>query len=99
MKGFVRKFKPLEILTEEQIQSIHQGTLQVLEKTGLRIEHEKALKLLKKNGCSVDYDNNRVRFPPGLVEECLRKCPSSFLVKARNPKNEFIYGLLSYSFA
>jgi len=34
MKGFVRKFKPLENLTEEQIQSIHQGTLQVLERTG-----------------------------------------------------------------
>jgi len=92
MNGFMRNFKPLEILTEEQIEAIHQGTLDVLERTGLRIEHKRALKLLEKNGCYVDYDNNRVRFPPGLVEESLRKCPSSFRMKARNPKNDVIVG-------
>lgn len=92
MNGFIRNFKPLEILTEEQIEAIHRGTLDVLERTGLRIEHKRALKLLEKNGCKVDYNNNRVRFPPGLVEESLRKCPSSFRIKARNPKNDLIAG-------
>ena len=92
MKGFTRNFKPLEILTEEQIESIYQGTLEVMGRTGLRIEHERALKLFEKNGCYVDYDNNRVRFPSGLVEESLRRCPSSFRVKARNPNNDVIHG-------
>ena len=92
VKGFIRNFKPLEILTEEQIEAIHQGTIEVLERTGLKIEHKRALKLLEENGCYVDYDNNRVRFPPGLVEESLRKCPSSFHVKARNPENDVIIG-------
>jgi len=92
MNGFMRNLKPLEILTEEQIEAIHRGTLDVLERTGLRIEHKRALKLLEKNGCYVDYDNNRVRFPPGLVEESLRKCPSSFRMKARNPKHDVIVG-------
>jgi len=92
MKGFIRNFKPLEILTEEQIEAIHRGTLDVLERTGLRIEHKRALKLLEKNGCKVDYNNNRVRFPPGLVEESLRKCPSSFHLKARNSKNDLVAG-------
>jgi trimethylamine--corrinoid protein Co-methyltransferase len=50
------------------------------------------LKLLEENGCNVDYDNNRVRFPPGLVEDSLHKCPSSFHVKARNPRNDVIIG-------
>ena len=92
MLGFTRNFKPLEILTEEQIESIHQGVLEVMARTGLRIEHERALKLLEKNGCYVDYDSNRVRFPSGLVEESLRRCPSSFIMKARNPKNNVIRG-------
>ena len=48
MQGFRRNIKYLDILTEEQIETIHQGTLQVLERTGLRIEHERALKLLEK---------------------------------------------------
>jgi trimethylamine---corrinoid protein Co-methyltransferase len=87
-KGFVRNFKPLEILTEEQMDAIHRGSLDVLEHTGVRFESEKALKLFEKNDCRVDYETKRVRFPPGLVEECLRKCPSSFHLKARNPKND-----------
>jgi trimethylamine:corrinoid methyltransferase-like protein len=29
-KGFVRNFKPLDILTEEQVEQIHRGALDVL---------------------------------------------------------------------
>ena len=92
MQGFRCNFKPLKILTEQQIESIHQGTLEVLERTGLRIEYQRALKLLEKNGCRVDHDNNRVRFPPALVEESLRKCPSSFRIKARDPDKDLVLG-------
>ena len=42
MKGFVRNFRPLEILTEEQLEAIHRGTLDVLEETGVRFESKKA---------------------------------------------------------
>ena len=63
LKGFTRKFKPLELLTEEEVESIHRGTLEVLWKTGVRMEHERALKLLERNGCKVDYGSSRVHFP------------------------------------
>jgi len=92
LKGLVRNIKPLEILTEEQLEAIHRGTLDVLENTGLRIEHKGALKLLAQNGCTVDYDEQRVRIPSGLVEECLRRCPSSFHLKARDPEKDLILG-------
>jgi len=92
LKGFTRRFKPLEILTEEQLEAIHRGILDVLQETGVRFESKRALKLFEKNGCQVDYDNMRVKFPPGLVEECLRKAPSSFRIKARDPKNDLIIG-------
>ncbi len=92
MKGFTRNFKPLEILTEEQVEAIHRGTLNVLEKTGMRFEHQRALKLFEQNDCQVDYDAMRVRIPSGLVEECLRKAPSSFYIKARDPENDMQLG-------
>jgi len=92
MKGFIRNFKPLEILTDEQIEVIHRAALDVLEETGIRFEHERGLDALEKNGCQVDRDNMRVRIPADLVEECLRKCPSSFHVKARDPKNDLRLG-------
>ena len=56
LEGFSRNFKPLEILTEEQVEAIHRGTLDVLQGTGVRIKHERALKLFKKNGCKIDCD-------------------------------------------
>ena len=91
-KGFTRNFPPLEILTEEQVEAIHRGTLDVLWETGVRFESERALKLFDQAGCEVDFEERRVRFPPGLVEECLRRAPSSFRLKARNPKHDVVVG-------
>jgi len=92
LKGFIRNIKPLEVLTEEQVEAIHRSTLDVLETTGIRFESEKVLKIFNKNGCNVDFENNRVRFPSYIVEEALRKCPSSFTMKSRNPKNNIRIG-------
>ncbi len=92
LTGFTRRFKPLEILTDEQVEEIHRGTLEVLWTTGIRIEHKKALKLFEKAGCRVDYDEMRVRFPPSLVEEYLRNVPSHWHAKARDPRNDLIIG-------
>jgi len=92
MKGFTRKFKPLEILTNEQVEAIYQSALDVLQETGVRVGHERALKLLADHGCEADFDKERVRIPGWLVEECLRKCPSSLIVRARNSKNSVRIG-------
>ena len=92
LKGFTRRFRPLEILTEEQVEEIHRATLDVLRNTGVRHESEWALDFFKKNGCEVDLEEKRVRFPEGLVEECLRRCPSSFRLKARDPEKDYVLG-------
>jgi trimethylamine:corrinoid methyltransferase-like protein len=51
-EGIVRSFKPLEILTEEQVERIHQSALDILDVTGVRIDSERALKIYKKDGSS-----------------------------------------------
>ncbi|GAI73064.1 unnamed protein product, partial [marine sediment metagenome] len=53
LKGFTRKFKPLELLTEEQVRAIHKAVLDVLRETGATFHSERALKDLDKNGCQV----------------------------------------------
>jgi trimethylamine--corrinoid protein Co-methyltransferase len=85
VKGFARNFKPLEILTEGQVEAIHQGTLDVLWETGITFMHDRTLKLFEQNGCKVDYDNKRARIPAYVVEECIRSCPSSYVTLARDP--------------
>ena len=92
MKGFTRKFKPLEILTEEQVEAIHRGTLNVLETTGVRVEHDRALALFADHGCKVDFKEKRVRIPGWLVEESLRRCPSSFPIRTRDSETDLMVG-------
>jgi trimethylamine:corrinoid methyltransferase-like protein len=80
IKGFTRNIIAYAILTEEQLEEIHRSTLEVLETTGIRFENDKELNIFNHNGCKVDFDDKRVRFPGYIVEESLRRCPSSFLL-------------------
>ena len=92
INGFTGRFQALSLLTGEEVQAIHRGALYVLEKTGMRIEHERALKLLADSGCRVDLDERLARFPAGLVEECMRQCPSGFHLKARDRDLDLMVG-------
>jgi trimethylamine--corrinoid protein Co-methyltransferase len=91
-KGFQRNFEPIKIMTDTQVEAIHRATLDVLDRTGIRFESTKALHLLKEKGCLVDYETKIARIPPFLVEECIRMTPTSFSVKAREPKNDLRLG-------
>jgi trimethylamine--corrinoid protein Co-methyltransferase len=94
VKGFTRNFKPLEILNEEKLDQIERGVFHVLEKVGLKFEVEtkKTLQIFGDGGCSVDMDKKVVKFPPGLVKECIGKCPGHFRVEARDPENDLHIG-------
>jgi trimethylamine--corrinoid protein Co-methyltransferase len=70
-RGFRRRFRPLELLSEEQCNEVHHGTIEVLEKTGMLVDHERALDLFRDSGCRVDFDKKRVRMPSYIVEEAL----------------------------
>ncbi len=63
-------------MDQEQCQRIHQASLEILRRTGVRVYHEGALTLLKDSGCPVT-DGNLVRIPPGLVEWALSHVPST----------------------
>jgi trimethylamine--corrinoid protein Co-methyltransferase len=62
LKGFLRVIEP------EQMERLHRGTLQVLERTGLRIQGEFLLRALADAGCRVDFAARRAWFKPELVE-------------------------------
>ena len=62
LKGFRRNFRPLEILTTEQVEDVKRGVLAVLQNTGMRFESKMALELFRKNDCPVDSDKMRVCF-------------------------------------
>ncbi len=77
-------------LTPEEIECIHNASLQVLEKTGIKVLSKDALDILKKAGAKVDYGTNRATLPRQLVEEALKMAPKTVTYGARNPKYDFM---------
>jgi trimethylamine--corrinoid protein Co-methyltransferase len=63
-------------LSDEKTERIHNASLEILERTGLRMYEPQALELLKKKGVNVD-DDNRVHIPRNLVEWALSVAPKS----------------------
>jgi trimethylamine--corrinoid protein Co-methyltransferase len=71
--------KPVKILSQNELESIHHSSLSILEETGIRLEDEKALRLFSEKGLPVDFEARRVRFPKIVIEDCLKR-------PLRNPK-------------
>ena len=74
------------ILTEDDLEKIHWGTLHVLEKVGVQVDSVSCRKLLQENGADVDERTRIVKIPPHLVEEALAKKKPAITLAARNPK-------------
>ena len=72
------------LLTQEQVERIHDASLEILEDVGLKVRYEPARELFKKHGCNVEDD--RVKFPRAAVEKYRKMYPPSFTFYARDPK-------------
>ena len=70
----------IQTLNQEDIQRIHDATLDVLESTGIWFPGSpEAMEAFKKNGCKVEEP--RVCFPKKLVEECLTCLPDRNILR------------------
>lgn len=80
----------LDMLTEADLERIHQGTLDVLEKTGLYVEDRNALDCFAENGAAVDRQTRIVRIPPHLVEAAVRSAPDRVVLAGRDPRHDLV---------
>ncbi len=79
-----------QVLTEEDVDSIRQGSLRVLEEVGILIEHPRALTLLAEAGATVASGTHHAKIPASLVEKTLRTVPSEFLVTGQHPSRDMV---------
>lgn len=61
-------------LSPDQCQKLHNASLEILSRTGVRLHDQEAIDLLKKAGASIS-EGNRARIPAGLVEKAFRTVP------------------------
>jgi trimethylamine--corrinoid protein Co-methyltransferase len=82
----------LELLTKEELQTIHDASLKVLENKGIKFQNDQALNYLKRAGAEVDSNAKIAKFSGDIVESWIRKAPAEFTWRARNPKHSLHVG-------
>jgi trimethylamine--corrinoid protein Co-methyltransferase len=88
--------KPFERITEEQVQQIHQASLEILVDPGLVCFSERAAEIFNSHGAEVKNDSSgdhpcwQIKIPEKLVKEALDSAPKTVKLGARNPDNALI---------
>ena len=80
------------ILRNEDLDAIHQSTLELMGDYGLQIHGKDAHDILGAAGCDVDRETDRVRFPANLINDAIESCPEEFTLCGRDPKNDTLIG-------
>ena len=87
----------MEPLDPEQVEVIHEASMQILEEQGIEVLGDQALDVFRKAGAKVDSDGV-VTMDRGLVMEAIARAPSSFTVTPRNPDNAIDVGSNAINF-
>jgi trimethylamine--corrinoid protein Co-methyltransferase len=81
----------LSLLDEDQLNMIHQASLDILARTGMIMPlADHRYDLLEDHGAVVDRASQSVCFPRDLVEKALSTAPSSFTLYARDTANNLM---------
>jgi trimethylamine--corrinoid protein Co-methyltransferase len=83
ISGFKSQCVPnYNLLTPEQIESLHSATLELLDTVGVDVHHDEARQMLADAGCRLTGDH-RVQIPNHLVEAAIQSAPSRIIIYDR----------------
>jgi trimethylamine--corrinoid protein Co-methyltransferase len=71
----------LTVLTDEEVEAIHQATLRILSEVGILLAQPRALEVLTGAGATVR--DGRILLPPDLVERSVAQCPRQAAIRGR----------------
>jgi len=87
----------LHELAREQIQMIHDASMDILQNTGIKFNDSEAPEIFRHHGIKVDGDI--VFLTEADVQKALQTAPSQFPIYARNPENDVLIGESNFVFA
>jgi trimethylamine--corrinoid protein Co-methyltransferase len=90
--------KPLEILSEDQLMSIHEASLYLLENIGIEFMGTAARDKFRAAGATVDDTTGLVKIPREVVASALKTAPATFVLNPRNPARQVHAGENHVSF-
>ena len=84
------RYRPVEILSTDEIEAIHLASLRVLRDIGMKVLSTEARELFRRAGATVG--EAIVRLDPEMVIELLALAPGEFVLEARNPARSLRVG-------
>jgi len=91
IKGFKRA-EGITLLSNEQLDGIHEASLTIMERSGLRFDSENARKHLLAAGCMARPDRKDViTFPRSVVNDAIKHVPRNPTYYARDPACDVKY--------
>jgi trimethylamine--corrinoid protein Co-methyltransferase len=75
-----------ELLTQDEVERVHEASLEVLESVGVLTHNARARELLARHGCVVDGESGLVKLPADVVERHRAMVPGSFTFRGRDPR-------------
>jgi trimethylamine--corrinoid protein Co-methyltransferase len=78
----------LAVLTPQEVKKIHDATLWIIEKVGVRFPSKRALEIWAAHGAEVDREKMVVRAKAELIEKALKTCPPVYPLAARDPQQD-----------
>src|SRR6516225_11606530 len=85
-------FGPLRVFSDDQVESMHQTALRVLEELGMRVLLPQARRIFAAAGAAVDEASQMVRLDRGLVEGAMAKAPPEVELIARDGSRSVVLG-------
>ncbi len=80
-----------KLMNDRELEQIHQATLTVLQKAGVKFPSEKALNIFEKAGAVVDHARQIVKIPPDLLMSALSKVPRAYRMASRGDEGLDLY--------
>ena len=85
-------YPPMEILSADQVEAIHETSLRILEELGIELMSAAGRALLRAAGATVDEASGNVRLDRELVARALASAPAEFSLTPRNPERRVHLG-------
>ena len=80
------------VLSEREINDIHEASLAILRDTGVLVHHKEMLELLGQAGAQVDSTTNIARLPERLVMESAAQAGKTYTLYGRDPARVARFG-------
>ena len=84
------RYAPTEVVSADELEMIHQASLEILERIGMDVLNPEARDLFVAAGAMIDGE--RVRVGRDIIAEAMKSAPAEFTLHATNPAHSLHVG-------